>query len=87
MLSEFSPDICPWSDIAMALACLRMGKMDVYTYKYVIMTIIIILYMLIHVIRSNINFPFRYWKRKISLYRNIKRPPYNIWDESNSKIW
>ena len=36
MLSEFSPDICPWANIAVALRCLRMGKIDVITYKYVI---------------------------------------------------
>jgi len=36
MLSEFCPDICPWADIAVALRCLRMGKNDVITYKYVI---------------------------------------------------
>ena len=36
MLSEFCPDICPWTDIAVALRCLRMGKIDVITYKYVI---------------------------------------------------
>ena len=26
MLSQFCPDICPWADIAVALRCLRMGK-------------------------------------------------------------
>jgi hypothetical protein len=26
MLSEFSPDICPWSDIAMALAVFTYGQ-------------------------------------------------------------
>jgi hypothetical protein len=31
MLSEFSPDICPWTDIAVALRCLRLGKIDVIT--------------------------------------------------------
>jgi len=36
MLSEFCPDICPWVDIAVALQCLRMGKIDFITYKYVI---------------------------------------------------
>jgi hypothetical protein len=36
MLSEFCPDICPWADIAAALRCLRMGKIDVITYTYVI---------------------------------------------------
>jgi len=36
MLSEFCPDICPWADIAVALCCLRMGKINVNTYKYVI---------------------------------------------------
>ena len=36
MLSEFCPDICPWADIAVGLQCLRMGKIDVITYKYVI---------------------------------------------------
>jgi hypothetical protein len=36
LLSEFCPDICPWADIAVALRCLRMGKIDVITYKYVI---------------------------------------------------
>jgi hypothetical protein len=36
MLSEFCPNICPWADIAVALRCLRMGKIDVITYKYVI---------------------------------------------------
>jgi hypothetical protein len=36
MLSEFYSDICQWADIAMALRCLRMGKIDVITYKYVI---------------------------------------------------
>jgi len=36
MLSEFCPDICPWADIAVALRCLRMDKIDVITYKYVI---------------------------------------------------
>jgi hypothetical protein len=36
MLSEFCPDICPWADIAGALRCLRMGKIDVITYTYVI---------------------------------------------------
>jgi hypothetical protein len=36
MLSEFCPDISPWVDIAVALRCLRMGKIDVITYKYVI---------------------------------------------------
>ena len=39
MLSEFYPDIGPWADIAVALRCLRMGNIDVITYKYVIMTI------------------------------------------------
>jgi hypothetical protein len=40
MLSEFCPDICPWADIAVALWCLRsrMGKIDVITYKYVIIS-------------------------------------------------
>jgi hypothetical protein len=36
MLSEFCPDICPWADITVALRCLRMGKIDVITYNYVI---------------------------------------------------
>jgi hypothetical protein len=36
MLSEFCPDICPWADITVALQCLRIGKIDVITYKYVI---------------------------------------------------
>ena len=36
MLTEFCPDICPWSDIAVAPQCLLMGKIDVITYKYVI---------------------------------------------------
>jgi hypothetical protein len=36
MLSELCPDICPWTDFAVALRCLRMGKIDVITYKYVI---------------------------------------------------
>ena len=36
MLSEFCPDICSWADIAVALRCLRMGKIDVMTYRYVI---------------------------------------------------
>ena len=36
MLSEFCPDSCPWADIAVALRCFRMGKIDVITYKYVI---------------------------------------------------
>ena len=40
MLSEFCPDICPWADIAMALRCLRMGKIDVITNKYVIRFVI-----------------------------------------------
>jgi hypothetical protein len=31
MLSEFCPDICLWADIAVALRCLRMGKIDVIT--------------------------------------------------------
>ena len=36
MLSEFCPNICPWADIAVALRCLRMGKINVnITYKYV----------------------------------------------------
>ena len=40
MLSEFCPNICPWADIAVALQCLcsRMGKIDVITYKYVIIS-------------------------------------------------
>jgi hypothetical protein len=40
MLSEFCPNICPWADITVALRCLRMGKIDVITYKYVIIDII-----------------------------------------------
>jgi hypothetical protein len=36
MLSEFCPDICLLADIAVALRCLRMGKINVITYKYVI---------------------------------------------------
>jgi hypothetical protein len=40
MLSEFCPDICPWADIAVALRSLRMGKIDIITYKYVIMFVI-----------------------------------------------
>ena len=36
MLSEFCPNICPWADFTVALQCLRMGKIDVITYKYVI---------------------------------------------------
>ena len=40
MLSEFCPDICPWADIAVALRCLHMGKIDVITYKYVIRFVI-----------------------------------------------
>jgi hypothetical protein len=36
MLSEFCPDIRPGADIAVALWCLHMGKIDVITYKYVI---------------------------------------------------
>jgi hypothetical protein len=40
MLSEFCPDICPWADIVVALWCLRMGKIDVITYKYVIRFVI-----------------------------------------------
>jgi ABC-type iron transport system FetAB ATPase subunit len=36
MLSEFCPDICLLADIAVALQCLRMGKINVITYKYVI---------------------------------------------------
>jgi hypothetical protein len=36
MLSDLCPDIYPWADIAVALWCLRMGKIDVITYKYVI---------------------------------------------------
>jgi hypothetical protein len=36
MLSEFYPDIYPWADIAVASRCLRKGKIDVITYKYVI---------------------------------------------------
>jgi len=35
MLSEFFPDICPLADIAVALWCLRVGKIDVITYHYV----------------------------------------------------
>jgi len=40
MLSEFCPDVCPWADIAVAFWCLRMGKIDVISYKYVIISII-----------------------------------------------
>ena len=36
MSSELCPGICPWADIAVALRCLRMGKIDVITYKYVL---------------------------------------------------
>ena len=36
MLSEFCPDICSWTDISVALRCLRIGKIDFITYKYVI---------------------------------------------------
>ena len=36
MLSQFCVDICPWADIAVALRCLRMGKIDVITHDYVI---------------------------------------------------
>jgi hypothetical protein len=42
MLSEFCPDICPWADIAVALRCLRMGKIDVITYEYVITVLIFV---------------------------------------------
>ena len=45
MLSEICPDIYPWADIAVALRCLRMGKIDVITYKYVIIFIFTILYL------------------------------------------
>jgi hypothetical protein len=45
MLSEICPDIHPWADIAVALRCLRMGKIDVITYKYVIIFIFTILYL------------------------------------------
>ena len=38
MLSEFCPNICPWADIAVALRCLRMGKIYIITDKYVINT-------------------------------------------------
>jgi hypothetical protein len=34
VLHRYQP--CPWADIAVALRCLRMGKIDVITYKYVI---------------------------------------------------
>ena len=40
MLSEFCPDICPLADIDVALRYLRMGKIDVITYKYVIRFVI-----------------------------------------------
>ena len=40
MLSDLCPDICPWADIAVALPALRMRKIDVITYKYVINVII-----------------------------------------------
>ena len=33
MLSDCCLNICPWADIAVALRCLRMGKIDVITYK------------------------------------------------------
>ena len=36
MLSEFCPDICLWDDIAVALWCLRMGKIDVITYTIIL---------------------------------------------------
>ena len=36
MLSDFWADICPWADITVALQCLHIGKIDVITYKYVI---------------------------------------------------
>ena len=44
MLSEFYPDICPWADIAVALRCLRMGKIDVITYNKYVITVFITLY-------------------------------------------
>jgi hypothetical protein len=31
MLSEICPDICPWADIAVAVWCLRMGKIVLIT--------------------------------------------------------
>ena len=36
VLSEFCPDICPWLIALQHFRCLRMGKIDVITYKYVI---------------------------------------------------
>jgi hypothetical protein len=36
VLSDFSPDICPWVDIAMALPLFTYGQTDVIIYKYVI---------------------------------------------------
>ena len=41
MLSDFRPDICPWADITVALRCIRMGKIDVITHKYVILNLYI----------------------------------------------
>jgi hypothetical protein len=38
VLSDFCPNICPWADIAVEFRCLRMGKIDVITYRYVINT-------------------------------------------------
>jgi hypothetical protein len=36
VLSDFSPDICPWVDIAMTLPLFTYGQTDVIIYKYVI---------------------------------------------------
>jgi hypothetical protein len=40
MLSEFSPDICPWTDIAVALRCLRLGKIDRVCVKLILLFLI-----------------------------------------------
>ena len=43
MLTEFCRDIRPWADIARALP-LRIGNIDVITYKYVIKRYYVVLF-------------------------------------------
>ena len=53
MLSEFCPDICPWTDTAVALPMfLRMDQIDVITYKYVIIIDYYMTVFILHVIST-----------------------------------
>ena len=89
-LLEQCPDICPRTDIAVALRCLRtcMGKIDVITYKYVIIIFITRrnIYICITTDRAT-NHSRRGRDRTVVVNPSMQSVPIMSWNPANCEVY